>query len=437
MHALPLQTTLWWRRYVLCKLFMESFTWLDLFVRCYVLCAAFVVAVLVGCVPYLLFPGLVRLWHTLKRSKPTPTAFDIPKDHVWPTVDLVFAAYNEEAVLREKLASLQNLDYPMDRLTVWVGSDWSSDGTESILAEVARDMPNLKWERMAERSGKSKIINYLVQKGQADIVVGTDANIFFGPMALKHLVAPLVLDSRTDLVGGELTYRGLGQGDGYKSIATEERSYIGWENRSKVCEGELWGLTMGVEGGCYAIRRRAFTPIPAGTFMEDFFLTMRVFANGKRVQHASLATCTEDVSNDARMEYRRKVRISHGNWQNIFRYRMPWTLRSLGVTFVFVGHKLLRWVLPIIVSVAVLYEFGAGLYYQELALLAWNLVTMGTFVALLLYPRTFLPKAIAKRIKPLSYFTWMNIALIHGLVQFLRSPRNTSGVWQPTKRNNQ
>jgi hypothetical protein len=85
----------------------------------------------------------------------------------------------------------------------------------------------------------------------------------------------------------------------------------------------------------------------------------------------------------------------------------------------------------------VLFEFGAGLYYHELALLAWNLVTMGTFVALLLYPRTFLPKAIAKRIKPLSYFTWMNIALIHGLVQFLRSPRNTSGVWQPTKRNNQ
>jgi len=171
--------------------------------------------------------------------------------------------------------------------------------------------------------------------------------------------------------------------------------------------------------------------------MEDFFLTIRVFAHGKRVQHAALATCTEDVSNDAHMEYRRKVRISHGNWQNIFRYRMPWNLRSLGVTLAFVGHKLLRWIFPLIVSAALVFELGAGLYYHEFALVAWNLLTFGTVAALLLYPRTFLPKAIAKPIKSLSYFTWMNIALIHGLVQFLRSPRNTSGVWQPTKRNNQ
>ncbi len=437
MRALPLQTTHGWRFCVLCKLFMESWTYLDLFARCYLLVIGLLTAVRAGLIPYVLFPGLVRLWHFIKRPKPTPTAFDVPKDHEWPSVDLVFAAYNEEAVLREKLTSLQNLDYPVDRLTVWVGSDWSSDGTEAILAEVAQEMPNLRWERMVERSGKSKIINYLVQKGHADIVVGTDANIFFHPMALKHLVAPLVLDSRTDLVGGELTYRGLGQGDRYKSIATEERSYIGWENRTKVCEGELWGMTMGVEGGCYAIRREAFTPIPAGTFMEDFFLTMRVFARGKRVQHAALATCTEDVSNDAHMEYRRKVRISHGNWQNIFRYRMPWNLRSVGVTLAFVGHKLLRWVFPLIVSGVLLSECATGLYYREFALVAWNLLTFGAVTALLLYPRTLLPKVLAKRIKPLSYFTWMNIALIHGLVQFLRSPRNTSGVWQPTKRNNQ
>ena len=416
---------------------MESFTCLDLFVRCYMLFVGLMVAVLAGSIPYLLFPGLVRLWHVIQRPRATPTAFDVAKDPLWPSVDLVFAAYNEEAVLREKLASLQNLDYPLDRLTVWVGSDRSSDDTEAILGEVAEVMPNLKWERMAVRSGKSKIINYLVQKGQADIVVGTDANIFFHPMALKHLVAPLVMDGQTDLVGGELTYRGMGQGDSYKSIATQERSYISWENRTKVCEGELWGMTMGVEGGCYAIRRSAFTPIPTGTFMEDFFLTMRVLASGKRVQHAALATCTEDVSNDAHMEYRRKVRISHGNWQNIFRYRMPWNLRSLGITVAFVGHKLLRWMFPIIVSAAVLYELGAGLHYQEYELVAWNLATFGAVAALLLYPRTFLPKAIAKRIKPLSYFTWMNLALLHGLVQFIRTPAHVLGVWEPTKRNNQ
>ncbi|MDG1252582.1 MAG: glycosyltransferase [Schleiferiaceae bacterium] len=402
---------------------------------------ALATALKAGAIPYVLFPGFVRLIQRFKRPAATPKAFDVSDETLWPQVDLVFAAYNEETVLREKLSSLQNLDYPKGKLNVWVGSDLSTDATEEILAEMAESMPELCWERMPQRSGKSKIINHLVAQGDAEVIVGTDANIFFHPMALKHLLAPLVLDSRTSLVGGELTYRGMGQGDSLKSIASQERSYIGWENRTKVCEGELWGMTMGVEGGCYAIRRSSFVPIPPGTFMEDFFLTIRVLASGQKVQHAALATCTEDVSNDAHMEYRRKVRISHGNWQNIFRFHIQLTARSVGLLFVFTCHKLLRWIFPVLVlgfliyqvSVSILILIAAG----EHLILALNLGTFGVGLLLLLYPRTFLPKRLAKLLKPLSYFLWMNIALIHGLIQFIRTPSNASGVWQPTKRNNQ
>ena len=46
---------------------------------------------------------------------------------------MVFAAYNEEAVLAAKLDSLLSQDYP-GNLEVWVGSDLSSDQTDAILA---------------------------------------------------------------------------------------------------------------------------------------------------------------------------------------------------------------------------------------------------------------------------------------------------------------
>lgn len=401
--------------------------------------------------PYLIYPGLIRIAHRLKGPRATPTAFEVPESTNWPRVDLVFAAFNEEAVLEEKLKSIQNFAYPQDKLTVWIGSDCSTDATEDILARTATTMPNLRWERMPQRSGKSRIINHLVAKGSGEVIVGTDANIFFHPMALQHMVAPLLLRQDVALVGGELTYRGLNEGDTYKSIAQEEKSYIGWENRTKVCEGELLGMTMGVEGGCYALRRAFFAPIPPGTYMEDFFLTMQVLQRGYKVMHAELATCTEDVSNDARMEYRRKVRISHGNWQNtvrIFKHlasskgagpsreRVGWG-SSMALVLVFVGHKLMRWLLPVVAAATFILQLGFGMYYHEWRLLAVNLATFGGLTVLVLYPAKFFPRSLARRIKPLSYFIWMNIALLQGLWQFLRTPSHAAGVWQPTKRNNQ
>ena len=405
-----------------------------------------------GVIPYLLYPGFVRLFHHFLRIQRTPIASDVLDASQWPSVTIVFAAYNEEVVLEEKLASLQALDYPHEKMNIRVGSDCSTDDTEKILSRWAKEMPNLHWERMPERSGKSKIINYLVSKSNAEVVVGTDANIFFDPMALKHLVAPLILNRDVALVGGELAYRGLAQEETYRSIAQQEKSYIGLENHTKVCEGELWGMTMGVEGGCYAIRRAYFTPIPPGTFMEDFFLTIQVVSAGKKVVHASNAKCSEDVSNDAQMEFKRKVRISHGNWQNSQRifFQLIQSLFSKNhegdsispkrkslMGFVFVGHKFLRWIFPLAVLCSVIIMFFTEIALCGFYLAGINLLVLMLGILFLLYPGWILPRNIAKRVKPLSYFAWMNIALILGLWQFLRTPAGSSGVWQPTKRNNQ
>ncbi len=404
-----------------------------------------------GVFPYVLYPLWIRLSHRIQRPTPTPTAFEVVDESTWPTVDMVFAAYNEEAVLEEKFKSIQALDYPVEKLRIWVGSDCSTDATEDILTRMATEMPQLQWEGMSERSGKSCIINHLVSKGHAEVIVGTDANILFHPMALKHMMAPLVLNPRVAMVGGELTYRGMNEGDAYTSIAREEKSYIGWENRTKVCEGELFGMTMGVEGGCYALRRAYFTPIPQGTFMEDFYLTMHVLKKNRAVVQAALATCSEDVSNDSQMEYRRKVRISHGNWQNtLFILRGLWGAHKIApskdglswskvslLTLVFVGHKLLRWLFPVLVLACLGFILGMGIYHNEWTMLAMNMVTFGGVGLLVLFPSHTLPRSMARIIKPFSYFIWMNIALVHGLIQYIRTPASSSGVWEPTKRNNQ
>ena len=54
-------------------------------------------------------------------------------------VTVVMVVRNEEAVLAEKLRNLMELDYPAERLQIVVISDGSTDGTEAILREHARN----------------------------------------------------------------------------------------------------------------------------------------------------------------------------------------------------------------------------------------------------------------------------------------------------------
>ena len=57
-----------------------------------------------------------------------------------PSVSLLIAAYNEEAVIEERVRNALAMDYPPAKLEIVVGSDGSTDGT-------ARDRPALRRPR--------------------------------------------------------------------------------------------------------------------------------------------------------------------------------------------------------------------------------------------------------------------------------------------------
>src|SRR5438477_12608964 len=59
-----------------------------------------------------------------RRSHPA----SLPDERL-PTVSLLIAAYNEEAVIAERLRNALALDYPAGKLEIVIGSDGSSDRT--------------------------------------------------------------------------------------------------------------------------------------------------------------------------------------------------------------------------------------------------------------------------------------------------------------------
>ena len=369
-------------------------------------------------IPYGVYP--LFAWAMAQRKNPHTVKVPIPPGD-YPMVDVVFAAYNEEKVIGAKLESLAASHYPSDRFRVWIGSDVSTDATDALVRSFSEKHPAFQLVRMQHRTGKSGIINALVAKGKGEIIVATDANIFFEPETLSFLVQ--AIQRGNALAGGWISYRDAGHRiQKESSIAQQESLYLNFENRLKQWESAAFHLPMGVEGGCYAIDRKAWQPIPPNTFMEDFFVTLQVAKKGLRIAWVPEARCTEDVSVDRSEEFQRKIRISLGNFQNLARFWTVLFTSPYPLGWVFFGHKVLRWVFPFV---------SLALLFVSIAKEQWVLPGLFAVIGFFWLWDTAEPQRPGIK-RSIGHFCSMNMALVFGFFRYLRGVK--SSVWQPTKR---
>ncbi len=385
------------------------------------LIALFWLATFLVLLSYLIYPLLVIYWPV---SRPAPACFSAEDE--LPEVTVLMAAYNEEAVIEAKLESVFNTNYPAKKVNVMVGSDKSTDRTEEIILNLSRKYPNLQLVKFEKRTGKSGIINTLVAHTKTPILIATDANILFGTETIFELVKRFK-EPKIQLVGGNIVYREKKE----NGIALQEHTYLNWENKIKQGESQHWWIALGVEGGCYAIRKSAFVQIPALTFMEDFYITMAVLYKRGHVWFEPAAQCYEDVSTEIAEEFKRKVRISIGNWQNLSRFSGMLFSPFWPVGFAFFCHKVLRWFTPFLLI------FGLGLaFVLSVPGNMFSTLTTVALVILMLLPLDFL---LMKRnmhtgiLRFINHFIMMNIALLVGFINYSKGVK--SNVWQPTKRN--
>jgi len=343
-----------------------------------------------------------------------------------PTVSVVIAAYNEEQVIEEKIKSLFNTSYPNELFEVHIGSDNSSDKTNEIIRKYAKIHSNLHLHAYTERQGKAKIINTLCSEISSEILILTDANVYFEKRTIFELVKHYKQEDIA-LVGGLIINTNI-QASG---ISQQETTYLSGENMLKYREGILWGSMVGAFGGVYSIRKNAYHPVPKNYFMDDFYITMHVIKDGKKAITELDASTYEDVSNVIKEEFRRKVRISIGNFQNLSSF---WKLAInpfSGKGFSFLSHKILRWFTPFFIIGALL--FNALLFSKDVV---YSYLFFAQIGLLLLPIIDMLLKSININnagLRFVTHFYSMNLALLIGFFKYLKGIE--SNVWQPTKRN--
>lgn len=322
----------------------------------------------------------------------------VRREDVTPSVSLIVAAHDEEAVIGRRLENLLELDYPADRLEIVVASDASRDRTDAIVEEIAARSQRVRLLR-CPRGGKVAAQNLAVRETSGEIVAFSDANCTWAPDALRKLVRSFA-DPEVAYVCGRLV---LQDADG------TNREGLYWRLETWLREQEAaTGSITGGNGAIYALRREDYVEVDP-RFGHDLALPYLMVQRGRRAAYDPEALAFEKPARDIEDEYRRKVRMFEHCWLIVLEGGM---LRDLppGYLVKTVSHRHLRYGsglahLAFLGSSAALAGEGAvyaGALTAQLALLAhaaakpglsryYALVTWATVAALRNYLKRGVP----------------------------------------------
>lgn len=365
---------------------------------------------------YVGYAVVVWAWARLaRRSAPAAAAFE-------PDVTLVVPAYNEAAILADKVRNCLALDYPAAKLNLLFITDGSTDNSGEVLAAF----PQVRHLHVPERGGKSLAENRAIRYVTSPYVIFTDCNTALNPEAVRKLVRHYA-DDRVGAVSGEKRVLRDGSTSG-----AGEGLYWKYESFLKKCDSDIYSL-MGAAGELVSFRTALFRPLEADTILDDFVQSMRIVAAGYRVVYEPAAYAQENPSFSLREEMERKTRIGAGGWQAMSRL-LPLLnpVRYPVVAFLYCSHRVLRWsltpfLLAIVLPLNILLAFTTGGLY--IALAGGQLAFYG--LAMLGWWQAARGKSAGPLLVPL-YFILMNLAVVKGFVRFVRKAQ--PAAWQKAQR---
>ena len=341
-------------------------------------------------------------------------------------VTIIIPAYNEGDILLQKIRNTFEIDYPADKLEIFVVTDGSSDGSESIVQQYSR----IKLLHQPQRMGKTAAIKRAMQQVLSPIVVFSDANAMFNKDCLTRIVAHYD-DPATGGVAGEKRVVNPASGT---AIGDAEGLYWNYESFMKK-QDAAFHTVVGAAGELYSIRTSLFPEIEDKVILDDFVISMKVCLQGYHISYEPEAFATELPSASLEEERKRKVRISAGAYQSIG--ALPQALNVFkypALSFQYLSRRLLRWIfcplmllillltnifIVIDASIMSVYSFFLVLQiiFYALAFVGWALVLSGKRTMALTIP---------------FYFVFMNYCLVLGCIRFLSGKQTV--LWEKSRR---
>ena len=339
------------------------------------------------------YPLLLRLLVVGARQDPARPA-ELPR------VSLIVAAHDEEEVIDARVRNALELDYPRERLELIVASDGSGDQTVAYARAAGADAV-----LALPRGGKVRAQDAAVERARGEILAFSDANAYWEPAALRHLVAPFA-EPRVGYVCGQVRFVDAGG----KNL---EGLYWRYEMWIRAMESRLAGVTGG-NGAIYAVRREDYIVVDS-RMGHDLSFPFNMVKRGRKPVYEPRAVAVEKMVPTIEGEFARKRRMMSHGWLIVLRGGLlsPRGYGPLYALEVF-SHRVLRYVSPFLHLVAL----GANV----------ALLGEGPLYAVTLAIQLALVAGALVGVRIARYYVLMTASLAAGLWDWIRT--GTPAEWE-------
>ncbi len=347
-----------------------------------------------------------------------------------PEVTFLVAAYNEEQWIEDKIRNSLALDYPKDKIRFFFVTDGSNDSTADRIVNFKNtEGYHIELFHQPERRGKIAAVERVMPFVKTPIVVFTDANTDINADAIKKIVRHYA-DPKVGAVAGEKRVEMSGEASG-----AGEGIYWKYESALKKWDSELYSA-VGAAGELFSIRTELYQPVESDTLIEDFVMTMRIAERGYKIVYESDAYAVEGHSANVKEELKRKIRISAGGLQAVWRLRSLLNPFKYGVlSFQYISHRVLRWTLaplalPLIFVLNWQLILRGGTWTNLYTFIFWAQVVFYLSAALGWVFEQFKVKVKAFYVP--YYFCMMNYSVYRGFGRLISGRQSV--VWEKAKR---
>ncbi len=342
-----------------------------------------------------------------------------PRDDYRPTVTMIVTAYNEEKRIREKLENTLSLRYPADRLQILLASDGSTDRTNEIAGEYRER--GVELVALPERRGKENAQKEAVRHATGEIVVFTDAATILDTDALVKISSNFI-DPTIGCVSSEDRLIGRNK------EPSGEGAYVRYEMWLRRLESRA-NTIVGLSGSFFAARSEVCQDF-SGDMQSDFRTLLNSVRMGFRGVSDPASIGYYYNVRDEKKEFDRKVRtilrgitvfFRHSELLNVFRYGL--------FSYQLFCHKLLRWLIPLLLAVLFLSNFV--LAFRSNPYLFLFLCQFAFYlVALIGNMQERVPSSVFVKIP--VYFVIVNSSILLAWWRYFKGDRVV--MWKPSER---
>ena len=239
-------------------------------------------------------------------------------EELLPAFSIVVPVKNEERVIDRLLDSLSTLKYPQNKKEIIIVEDGSTDKTNDICMNYAKEHANVKILHKPLSNGKPSALNFGLAQAKGEIVAIFDADNVPANDALSAVVEYFE-DPKVAAVQGRTA-----------SINPKENmltQFISYEE-AVWCEAYLRGkdvlnLFVHLKGSCQFIRREVLEQLQGfdeGVLSEDMEISARLIENDYKIRYASDVVAFQESPSNLKTLFKQRTRWFRGTMEVAFKY---------------------------------------------------------------------------------------------------------------------